>query len=114
MSADLPRAAEPALYHSRLAADEDLADLIVLFVAELPDRLARMQAAADREDWPLLGSLAHQLKGAGGSHGFDVLTPLSYQVERAARTGQTAEEIRAALNALKVGCSRVRAGSGSR
>jgi HPt (histidine-containing phosphotransfer) domain-containing protein len=114
MTATRPTAAAPLVQYSRLADDADLAELIELFVGELPDRLACMTAAAESADWKLLGNLAHQLKGAGGSHGFDSLTPLAYQLERAARTGQSAADIHAALNALKAGCSLLRAGSGSR
>jgi HPt (histidine-containing phosphotransfer) domain-containing protein len=96
--------------YSRLAGDADLTELIALFVAELPQRLAQMQEAVDRQDWPALGTLAHQLKGAGGSHGFDGLTPLAYRLERAARCFSTSGEIHAALAALSEGCASLRAG----
>jgi HPt (histidine-containing phosphotransfer) domain-containing protein len=106
----MPTVCTPSCSYSRLAGDADLAELIALFVAELPHRLALMQVAADRQDWPALGTLAHQLKGAGGSHGFDGLTPLAYRLERAARSFSTVDEIRAALAALSEGCASLRAG----
>lgn len=96
--------------HSRLADDADLAELIELFVAELPGRIADMQAAFDSENWTTLGTLAHQLKGAGGSHGFDALTPAAFAVEHAARTGLPRERVAAALEQLRAVCASVRSG----
>lgn len=96
--------------YSRLAGDADLAELIEVFVAELPSRVAAMQAATHAEDWDTLGRLAHQLKGAGGSHGFDGLTPLAARLERAARQFSGPAEVKVALAALCAGCAALRAG----
>jgi HPt (histidine-containing phosphotransfer) domain-containing protein len=98
------------LHYSRLADQADLVELIDLFVAELPERLADMQAAFERGDRELLRTLAHQLKGAGGSHGFDSLTPAAQQLEQAVRSGQSAEQIGSALHSLNEIAQAVRAG----
>jgi HPt (histidine-containing phosphotransfer) domain-containing protein len=98
------------LYYSTLAAEPDLVELVALFVDELPGRLAALTDAASRGDWPAVGSLAHQLKGAGGSHGFAQITPYAWKLERSAREFRSGGEVTAALEQLIATCSRVRAG----
>ena len=50
-----------------LASDPEMAELVALFVDELPTRVAAIQQAAADGDWLQVRLLAHQLKGAGGS-----------------------------------------------
>jgi signal transduction histidine kinase/CheY-like chemotaxis protein/HPt (histidine-containing phosphotransfer) domain-containing protein len=69
------------------------------FVVRLGDRLAEMQAAYERADWEELAELAHWLKGAGGTVGFDCFTEPARQMEQRAkeRQGSVAESIRELL-----------------
>jgi HPt (histidine-containing phosphotransfer) domain-containing protein len=55
---------------SKYANDPDMAELVELFVAELPTRVKAMQDALDRRQVDSLKRSAHQLKGAGGGYGF--------------------------------------------
>jgi HPt (histidine-containing phosphotransfer) domain-containing protein len=101
------------LYFSTLARDPDLAEIVALFVRELPDRLGRLSAAADAADLTAVASLAHQLKGAGGSHGFEMLTTLAAELERAAIAGKPLASVRARLDDLRSACEQIRAGTPS-
>ena len=108
MSAPLPRT---DLLYSRLAANEGLADLVELFVDELPDRVDQLRAHFESENWSELERYAHQIKGAAGSYGFDPLTPAAARLERAVAAHDPCEQIDAALEELEALCQRVRAGT---
>lgn len=97
--------------YSTLAADRALADLVELFVDELPDRVARLQRLYDADDRRELERAAHQLKGAAGSYGFDPLTPAAARLEHAVSEDRACEELAAALDELISLCQRVRAGT---
>src|SRR5689334_17450419 len=60
--------------YSTLADDPDMAELLALFVSELPQRLVDIRQAAQGHNWQEVRRLAHQLRGAGGSYGFPLLT----------------------------------------
>ena len=98
------------LYYSELAQDPGLADIVELFVGELPGRVVAMRQATITGDLPLVGCLAHQLKGAGGSHGFPHLSALAREVERAARELQSPSETAAAIDRLAEGCAQAQPG----
>lgn len=58
------------------------------FVAEIPERCARMEALTlklaktfDTEDFDRLYREAHSLKGSGGSHGLNIITTICHQLE---------------------------------
>ena len=56
--------------YSTLSGDPDLAELVALFVSELPQRLADIRQAAQEQNWQEARRLSHQLRGAGGSYGY--------------------------------------------
>ena len=97
----------PPIY-STLADDPDMAELVEMFIDELPQRMAAADELAGRSDWDSLGRLAHQLKGAAGSYGFPVLTEAAAMLERACRITRQESEIREALRELTADCARVR------
>ena len=99
--------AEPC--YSTLAGDSDLAELVALFVSELPQRLADIRQAAQDQNWQEVGRLAHQLRGAGGSYGFPPLTLAAQHVESTAREQPTISSVRLALDQLTAVADRVRA-----
>jgi signal transduction histidine kinase/DNA-binding NarL/FixJ family response regulator len=51
------------------------------FRARLAEKYAEMQAVCEAEDWAALASLAHWLKGSGGTIGFDCLTEPAANLE---------------------------------
>jgi HPt (histidine-containing phosphotransfer) domain-containing protein len=79
--------------------DPDMVDIVEEFVKELPKRLAQMQAAYTALNWKMLRTLAHQLKGAGGSYGYQSLTELATEME-AGFSRQQADQFQAWMKQL--------------
>ena len=101
---------DSTLYYSPLALEPDLADLVEMFVAELAERLASIRRAVDEGDCQAVAFLAHQIKGAGGSYGFEVLSAGARELETAAKMAQAAEQLQAPVERFGEICRRVRAG----
>jgi HPt (histidine-containing phosphotransfer) domain-containing protein len=94
---------------SELAGEDELAELLALFVQELPKRAEAMRQALATADSERLALLAHQLKGAAGSYGFPTITDLARTVEQAARTGCPPAQLGVHLDELANACARARA-----
>ena len=75
---------------SRLAGHAKLGPIVARFVEQLPSRVAQMDAAAAVADMAAVAALAHWLKGAGGSMGFDDLFAPAKALEDATRAGDRA------------------------
>lgn len=97
--------------YSTLGLDPDLSDLVEMFVEELPDRIDALQTCWDDADMEGLGRVAHQLKGAAGSYGFEELTPALQRLDHRIRTTRPAEDIFNAIEEVADLCSRVRPGA---
>jgi len=97
--------------YSKLGCDADLADLVEMYVDEMPQRVAELKKCHDAHTWQDLGRLAHQIKGSAGSYGFDQVTPFALQLEMAAKNGQPEADIEAATDALIEICLCARAGA---
>jgi len=76
-----PAASEHQPIYSLLAADSALAGIVAQFVSELPDRVSAMKQTFALGEQERLRSQAHQLKGAAGSYGFDVLSQAAERLE---------------------------------
>lgn len=81
-----------------------------MFVDEIPDKSRRLQSAYEQGDWERLRRLAHQLKGALGSYGFDVLTPDAAALELAVERGLGASAVKERLDSLTERLAQLRAG----
>lgn len=99
-----------ALY-STLAEDPDLAEIVEMFVDEMPERIETMLDCLQSEDWEGLRRASHQLKGAAGSYGFSTITPCAGKLEAAVKQTQPETEIRRAVDELVAMCRSVRAGT---
>jgi HPt (histidine-containing phosphotransfer) domain-containing protein len=99
------------LLYSTLGGDPDLGEIVDLFVAEMPQRVADILNLLDGARWGQLGRAAHQLKGAAGSYGFGPISPAAARVEEAVRQGLPEEPIRAAVDELVDLCHRARGGT---
>jgi HPt (histidine-containing phosphotransfer) domain-containing protein len=97
--------------YSTLGADPDLAELVALFVDEMPERIGALLEQLHRGKWQQLERTAHQLKGAAGSYGFPAVTPYAARLERAVRHSEGEDQIRARLDELIHLCSRLRSGA---
>ena len=73
--------------------------IIEEFVDQFPERFRRIQAAVNSQDFEGLASLAHRLRGSGGSVGFDCFTEPVWRLEWAARE-RRGQEIPAALEEI--------------
>ena len=96
--------------YSDLAVDPDLAELVDVFVNEVPDRVARMQKLAAGHDWEGLRRLAHQLRGAAGSYGFGDVTPFAARLESNLKDAQPEDIVLSNLCELIEICGRLRGG----
>lgn len=102
--------AQNGLYYSPLAADPDLAELVELFVAEMPARIAALETGFAAGDRDLLAYAAHQLKGAAGSYGFLLVTHFAATLEQAIKSGEGDATVQQCLRELAETCRCCRAG----
>lgn len=80
--------------------DAEIREVVVEFVDALPARIEKMQAAIESEDTEQLRSLAHWLKGAGGTVGFDCFTQPAAKLEALAKPGANPVALEAYVAAL--------------
>lgn len=67
--------------HSTLADDPDFADILPLFIDELPGIRAVVNDAARSNDFDSLRREAHKLRGSAGGYGFSGLSTLAGKLE---------------------------------
>jgi HPt (histidine-containing phosphotransfer) domain-containing protein len=85
-AADLPLVRE---VRSLLPTDDpELRAIVVEFAQTLEVRLGEMEEACRRQEFPELSRLAHWLKGAGGTVGFDHFTAPAKELEQSAKDGR--------------------------
>jgi signal transduction histidine kinase/ActR/RegA family two-component response regulator len=86
--ADTGPAPSLAAIISTLPADDaEFVEIIHEFVERLKQQLAAMRSALENRNATELASLAHWLKGSGGTAGFPMFTPVAQQLEAAAKRG---------------------------
>ncbi len=79
---------EPGPIYSRLGHDNPkFAKVIARFLGRLENQLPAMNEACRAKDFKELAQLAHWLKGAGGTVGFDVFVEPANELELAAKSG---------------------------
>jgi HPt (histidine-containing phosphotransfer) domain-containing protein len=96
--------------YSRLASDPTFQEIVAMFVDEMPGRTAILLGKLAARDWDGMRQTAHQLKGAAGSYGFDLITQGAAKVESALRNHEPEEQVRAAVDELVDLCNRARGG----
>lgn len=89
--------------------DPDLRDVVEEFVDGLPGRLDELKQAYAQLDWEMLTTLAHRLKGAGGSYGYPDISQLCAEMEQSFRSHH-ADEMTAWLTQLSALISGAAAG----
>jgi HPt (histidine-containing phosphotransfer) domain-containing protein len=109
----IPATSDATPIYSELSDDPDLGGIVAIFVEEMPDRIAAIERAFEAANWDVVQRLAHQMKGAAGSYGFDAVTPFALRLEYAARARNDHLELRTALDEFVGICQRIRTGSGS-
>ncbi len=93
---------------SELGDDPDLSVVAEMFVERLGDILENIKKALDSCDLAQLKDLFHEIKGAGGSAGFPILTERSAYIESLVKTQKT-EEMKIAIEDFFNICKRVHA-----
>jgi len=71
----------------RIKVDPDLIDIVPVFLDHRWQDVASLQDALAHEDSSLIRTIAHNLKGAGRSFGFDAVSLIGERLEKAAVTG---------------------------
>lgn len=99
--------------YSSLADDPLMGELVEMYVAETPSRIARLETALASGNRDALRSAAHQMKGAAGSYGFDGLTTAAAALETAVRDSEPADSVRRRFDELIGLCRRIRTGKQS-
>ncbi len=108
----MPTTYEPAeLIYSALADDPDLAEIVEMFVQEMPQRIALLLDRFRADDREGLRRVAHQLKGAAGSYGFAPISPAAGCLEDQIVQSASEAQIREALDELIDLCRRATAGT---
>jgi HPt (histidine-containing phosphotransfer) domain-containing protein len=74
---------------SRLAGNQRLHGVIQRFIDKLDGELKAAETALGRRDLAQLAHIAHWLKGAGGTVGYDAFTKPAARLETRARSGET-------------------------
>ncbi len=100
----------PPLISALPADDSEFREIVEEFVATLAEKIRAMRTAWERGDRAELAGLAHWLKGAGGTAGFDALTETARRLEKQVQLGTT-DEIGRELHAMEQLARRVAAPS---
>jgi HPt (histidine-containing phosphotransfer) domain-containing protein len=77
-----------------------MTEAIQEFVANLPQRVATVNQLLAERNFSELQRVMHQIQGAAGGYGFDELTQLAGEVERALGQGDPLESIEARAASL--------------
>ncbi|MCA9279109.1 MAG: Hpt domain-containing protein [Phycisphaeraceae bacterium] len=79
MYSDGPQDSQPI--YSIYQDDPEMADILDLFIQELPERIAKLEGFLHSHDERSLRYLAHQLKGSGAGYGFGEISEAAANVE---------------------------------
>lgn len=103
------QAATPELepIYSTLQSEPEFAELLAVFAGEMPRRATAIELALAQRDHEEVRRVAHQLKGAASSYGFEALTNMAGQLEHAVRDQETPEAIGELAARLAAMCRRV-------
>ncbi|MEQ8770860.1 MAG: Hpt domain-containing protein [Phycisphaerales bacterium] len=99
---------------STLADDPDYAALIETFIAELPGRIAAIEAAVRGADAGRLRTIAHQLKGAAPGYGFGPIGDAAASLEACIDASADGSLTRATDSAMRLAALCRSAASGAK
>lgn len=94
---------------SNFATDPDMAELVEEFVGVLPERVRSIEEAVQTQDLEGLRRLVHQLKGASGGYGFDVIGQAAASLEASAKAAGSISELNSKVRELIALCQRAKA-----
>ena len=85
---------------STFETDPVMAEVLPEFIADLPEQVASLNKLLDEGNLASLEEAVHQLKGAGGSYGFEGLTNVAAIAERSLKAGASIETIKSQVESL--------------
>ena len=94
---------------SSLSDDTDMMELVEEFVGNLQHRVQAIEQAVAMNDPSELARLAHQLKGASGGFGFDMIGTMAATLEQSAKAVDCVSEVAAEVAELISLCRRATA-----
>ena len=65
--------------------DNDLADLIPVYLANRKKDIIAIHDALEKKDLETIQILGHSMKGSGGGYGFETITDIGRMIEKAAK-----------------------------
>jgi HPt (histidine-containing phosphotransfer) domain-containing protein len=86
---------------------DDFAELVEMYVAEMPARIAALSAAVASNDRDQVRRLLHQLVGSAGSYGFNSLSVEARKVEMALHGGVSLPDVSSGICDVIEMCERV-------
>jgi len=92
---------------SDFADDADMAELIAMFVGEMPNRISAITECYEEQRLTELQTLAHQLKGSGSGYGFEPVSQIAAQLESALKSHVELEAMRNEVESLIDICGRL-------
>ena len=92
---------------SEFADDPDMAELIEMFLDEMPSRVDSLSECLREERYTELQTLAHQLKGAGAGYGFEPVSLTAATLESSLKSHTDLEDIADEVDALIDICRRL-------
>ncbi|MCK4658020.1 MAG: PhnD/SsuA/transferrin family substrate-binding protein [Phycisphaerae bacterium] len=96
----------PEAIVSTLSEDPGMTQLIERFIGRLAQRITDLEQALADRDIETLAGLAHKLKGAAGSYGFQPISEAAGQLEESAKTQQSLDRLNNEVKALVDLCRR--------
>ena len=97
MSGQSPNVAK---LQSEFAGDPEMAELVEMFVSELPERIQTLNTIWTGKQFDELKRMSHQLKGASAGYGYPVIGTAAGQLEASLKT-LSGEPNGEALNKIK-------------
>lgn len=70
--------------------EQDFEPLLPKFMTNRKKEVVTMREALARQDFDTVRKVAHGMKGAGGSYGFDLVTAMAATIEQAAKARSAA------------------------
>ncbi|MBP7935611.1 MAG: Hpt domain-containing protein [Phycisphaerae bacterium] len=98
---------QPEIF-STLGNDPDMVELIQEFVNALPERVKSIEAAMNANDLETLRRLAHQLKGASGGYGFELLGQAAASLEQSAKAASSVNQVTGQVQEFVSLCQRAK------
>ena len=71
--------------------DAEIEDLVPIFLENRREDIRGMLTALDQGDYETIQSFGHNMKGVGGSYGFDFITEIGGLLEQGAKVRHSAE-----------------------